>query len=174
MPLAIESPTVADAARLARLKAEAFAETFAEANDADELAAHLARSFAPDLVAEQLADERCDTWWVLDDGSPVGYLKVNRGAAQTEPNLADGLEVEQLYVLRSHQGRGLGGRMLDLADATARAHGLGFVWLGVWEHNVNAISLYRHRGFRVFDEHVFMLGEVAQRDLLMRAELTAG
>ena len=74
----------------------------------------------------------------------VGYLKVNRGSAQTVPNLTEGLEVEQVYVRSSHQGRGLGGRLLDLADETARAHRLGYVWLGVWEHNTKAISLH-HR-----------------------------
>ncbi len=170
--LTIASPTVGDAATLARLKAETFSEAFADANAPEELAVHVSRSFDPDLIAGELADERRDTWWVLDAGIPVGYLKVNRGLAQTVSNLTGGLEVEQVYIRSSHQGLGLGGRLLDLADETARAHVLGYVWLGVWEHNANAISLYRRRGFRVFDEHVFMFGNEAQRDLLMRAELT--
>jgi diamine N-acetyltransferase len=169
--LTISSPAVSDAATLARLKAETFSEAFADANAPEELAAHVARCFAPDLIAGELADERCDTWWVLDADTPVGYIKVNRGSAQTVSDLADGLEVEQVYISGSHQGRGLGGRLLDLAEQTARAHGLGYVWLGVWEHNTNACSLYRRRGFRVFGEHVFMFGSEAQRDLLMRAEL---
>lgn len=169
--LTIASPTLHDAARLARLKAETFSEAFADANAPEELAAHVARSFDPDVIAGQLADARTDTWWVLDAGIPVGYLKVNRGTAQTVSDLTDGLEVEQVYIRRSHQGRGLGRRLLDLADETARGHGLGYVWLGVWEHNTDAISLYRRRGFRVFGEHVFMFGNEAQRDLLMRAEL---
>jgi len=159
---------------LARLKAETFAEAFAEANAAEELAAHIARSYDPGVIAGQLADERCDTWWVLDAGFPVGYLKVNRGSAQTVPNLTDGLEVEQAYVRSSHQSRGLGGRLLDLAEESARAHRLGYVWLGVWEHNTGAIQLYRRRGFVVFGEHIFMFGNEAQRDLLMRADLTPG
>ena len=45
------------------------------------------------------------------------------------------------------------------------------MWLGVWEHNSNAISLYRHRGYEEFDQHVFMFGKQEQRDVLMRLDL---
>ena len=93
---------------------------------------------------------------VLDDGRPVAYLKVNFGTAQTERGLSDGLEVQQLYVLASHHGQGLGGHLLDLAALKARAGGLAFVWLVVWNRNTNAISMYRHRGDREFADHVFM------------------
>jgi hypothetical protein len=44
------------------------------------------------------------------------------------------------------------------------------VWLGLWDQNHNAISLYLHRGFQVFDTHVFMFGAEAQTDLLMRLD----
>ena len=169
-----ERPTVENAAALADLKAATFSEAFAAANDPAELAAHLARTFAVDAIPAQLLDPRCDTTWVLDDGTPVGYLKVNRGTAQTVPGLSDGLEVEQLYVLAGHHGQGLGGRLLDLAADKARQNGLSYLWLGVWEHNTRAISLYRHRGFETFDEHAFMFGEEEQRDLLMRLDLANG
>lgn len=134
------------------------------------LAAHLARAFAVETISAELLDPQCDTTWVLDDGRPVAYLKVNFGTAQTEPGLSDGLEVEKLHVLASHHGQGLGGQLLDLAADKAREHGLAFVWLGVWEHNTNAISMYRHRGYQEFADHVFMVGEDAQRDVLMRLD----
>jgi len=171
MTYRFEHPAVEGAAALAALKADTFSESFAAANDPAQLAAHLARAFPVDAVSAQLVDPRCDTTWVLDDGKPVGYLKVNCGTAQTVPGLSDGLEVEQLYVLASHHGQGLGGQLLDLATEKARERGLTYVWLGVWEHNTNAISLYRHRGYEEFGQHVFMFGEEEQRDVLMRMDL---
>ena len=167
----LEHPAVERAAALAALKADTFSEAFAAANDPAELAAHLARAFAVDAVAAQLLDPRSDTTWVLDDGKPVGYLKVNYGTGQTVPGLSDGLEVEQLYVLASHHGQGLGGQLLDLATEKALERGLTYLWLGVWEHNTKAISLYRHRGYEEFDEHIFRFGEEEQRDVLMRLDL---
>jgi len=167
-----EEPAVESAAALATLKADTFSEAFAAGNDPAALAAHLARAFAVDAVTAQLLDPMCDTTWVLDNGKPVGYLTLNYGTAQTVPGLSDGLEIEQLYVLASHHGQGLGGQLLDLATVKARERGLTYLWLGVWEHNTHAISLYRHRGYERFDQHVFMFGEEEQRDLLMRLDLT--
>ena len=166
-----EQPTVESAAALAALKADTFSETYGAANDPAELAAHLARAFAVKAVSAELLDPECHTTWVLDDGKPVGYVKVNFGTAQTVPGFSDGLEVEQLYVLSSHHGHGLGGQLLDLAAEKARGRGLDYLWLGVWEHNPNAISLYRHRGYEEFDQHVFMFGKEEQRDVLMRLDL---
>ena len=166
-----EQPAVESAAALAALKAETFIEAYFAANDPAEVSAHLARAFAVDAVAAQLLDSRCDTTWVLDDGGPVGYLKVNFATAKSVPGLSDGLEVEQLYVLASNRGQGLGGQLLDLATEKARERGLTYVWLGVWEHNTDAISLYRHRGYEEFDQHVFMFGAEEQRDILMRLDL---
>ncbi len=166
-----EQPAVESAAALAALKADTFSETYGAANDPAELAAHLARAFAVDAVSAELLDPRCDTTWVLDEGKPVGYVKVNYGTAQTVPGFSDGLEVEQVYVLASHHGQGLGGQLLDLATEKARERGLTYLWLGVWEHNTNAISLYRHRGYEEFEQHVFMFGKEEQRDVLMRLDL---
>ncbi|HET7822295.1 MAG TPA: GNAT family N-acetyltransferase [Ornithinibacter sp.] len=171
MTFAFVRPTADDVERLAALKSETFIDTFGADNDPDELAAHVERKFSIPAVAAQLVDPDCETTWVLDQTEPVGYLKLNHRRAQTEPGLEQGLEIEQLYVRRSHHGKGLGGQLLDLAARTARRDGYAFLWLSVWERNGNAIALYRHRGYRVFDEHVFMLGAEAQTDLLMRLDL---
>lgn len=171
MAYVLATPSAGDAEQLAVLKADTFRESFAGGNDPTELAAHIERAFSVDVVTAQLADPDSDTTWILHGSEPVGYLKLNRGRAQTEPGLEAGLELEQLYVRMAHHGRGLGGQLLDLAVDAARRDSYGFVWLGVWEQNHNAISLYRHRGFQVFDKHVFMFGAEPQTDLLMRLDL---
>jgi ribosomal protein S18 acetylase RimI-like enzyme len=166
------TPVPADeAARLAELEASTFVETFGALNDPAEVARHVARAFDPDHIAGQLRDERIELWWVLDDDHPVAFLKLNHGDAQTEPNLQDGLEVEQVYVRSTHHGRGLGRLLLEHAMERARADGLGFVWLGVWEENTNAIAVYERLGFQEFGDHTFLFGSDPQRDILMRLPL---
>jgi diamine N-acetyltransferase len=169
-----DTPTPADAERLAALKADTFSDAFGAENDPAELAAHVERAFSVEAVEAQLSDPDCITTWVLDDADPVGYVKLNRGRAQTVSGLDAGLELEQLYVRTTHHGLGLGGRLMDLAVDAARRESCGFLWLGVWERNENAISLYLHRGFRVIGDHVFMLGGDPQTDLLMRLDLAPG
>lgn len=160
-----------EAARLAELEATTFVETFGHLNDPDEVARHVERAFAVDELARQLRDERVELSWVLDDDLPVAFLKLNRGDAQTEPGLEDGLEVEQVYVRSTHQGLGLGRLLLEHATDRARAQGLGFVWLGVWERNTKGIAVYERLGYQVFGEHTFLFGTDPQRDVLMRLDL---
>jgi len=45
--------------------------------------------------------------------------------------------------------------------------GSDVAWLGVWERNPKAIAFYRKFAFQEVGEHVFQLGNDAQRDLVM-------
>jgi diamine N-acetyltransferase len=166
-------PTRGDAAALAELETTTFVEEFGHQNSAEDMAAHIERAFDQDKIAAQLVDPRCRFFWIVDDGTPVAFLKLNLADAQTEPDLEDGLEVEQLYVRKSHQGTGLGRQLLEHALAHARAQGLPFVWLGVWEHNDRAIAVYERLGFQAFGKHAFFLGDDEQTDVLMRLDLDA-
>jgi ribosomal protein S18 acetylase RimI-like enzyme len=167
-PYVLARPRPDDAARLAHLAAAAFRETYLAANDPGVIDAYVATSLATESYARALADGRSELHWLLLDDEPVGYLTLNLAGAQTEPDLADGLEVEQVYLLAAHQGRGLGRTLVEVALEAARRHRLTHVWLGVWEANENAIGFYRSQGFEAFGAHTFRLGDVEQRDLLMR------
>ena len=53
----------------------------------------------------------------------------------------------------------------------ARQKNAQIIWLGVWENNQKAISFYMKWGFEKFSEHIFMLGNDAQTDWLMKKAL---
>ena len=46
-----------------------------------------------------------------------------------------------------------------------------YIWLGVWEKNLRALSFYRKNGFVAFDKHIFKLGNDIQTDILMKIQL---
>ena len=62
------------------------------------------------------AVEQCETWVVSEDGTPVGYLVL----ADDGPDV---LVLDNVAVLPSHHGRGLGRALLELAEARASARG---------------------------------------------------
>ena len=167
-PYVLARPAPDDAARLAHLAATAFRETYLAANDPDAIEAYVVRGLTTESYARALTDTRCELHWLLRDGEPVGYLKLNLEGAQTEPDLGDGLEIEQVYLLAAHQGHGLGRTLIEVALDAARRHRLPHVWLGVWEANERAIAFYRSQGFEAFGQHTFRLGDEEQVDLLMR------
>ena len=164
----LTTPTPADAVALAALKAATFIEAFGPANDPNELATHVARFFNEDTVRRELQHPASETVWLVEGDRPIAYLKANRSAAHTERGLADGLEVQQIYVRATHQGLGHGRTLLTHAIERARHHELAFAWLSVWNENDAAIAFYRHNGFEAFAERTFYFGDEAQLDVVMR------
>jgi len=43
-----------------------------------------------------------------------------------------------------------------------------YVWLGVWEKNINAIAFYKRLGFYEDGRHPFKMGDELQTDFIMK------
>jgi len=98
----------------------------------------------------------------------LGYMKINFGASQSDLQDFEALELERIYVDSNQLGKGIGQLLLDKAIEIARKAGLIYIWLGVWEHNLNARRFYAKNGFVQFDQHIFTLGNDDQTDLLLK------
>jgi len=169
--LSIEQVTVADAPWLADLAARSFAAAFAEQNDPDDLRAYIEEAFSRERIAHEIETDGSSFFVARIGGEPAGYLKLNRGEAQTERVEGDTLEIERIYVDEAWQGHGVGKALMDFALSRAREAGCEALWLGVWENNFRALEFYRRYGFEQFGEHHFQIGKDLQRDLLLRLPL---
>ncbi len=168
----IRQATASDATRLAELGAETFREAFAADNTPDDLAAHLASSFAPDIQARELADPAVRYAMAEVEGALVGYTQVVLGHTSRGVTAARPVEIRRLYVSRAVYGQGVGAALMTWCLDEARAEGADAIWLGVWERNARAIAFYERWGFRVVGEHEFVLGTDRQRDLVMQREVS--
>ncbi|NLV29020.1 MAG: GNAT family N-acetyltransferase, partial [Erysipelotrichaceae bacterium] len=54
------------------------------------------------------------------------------------------------------------------AIEVCRREQLGYLWLGVWEHNAAAIRFYEKQGFKMCRTHQFTLGADVQTDYIMK------
>jgi len=115
--------------------------------------------FAPKVIAQGLppakAAER-DRWIDKLLASSWNFLAWREerviGHSAMLPNL-DKSDAEYIvFVLPSHQNRGLGTVLTCLALDTARSRGIRKVWLTVERINFAAISLYKKAGFQFCDE----------------------
>lgn len=108
----------------------------------DDLNAHITPQFA-----ERLAHEQADwltTLVALWDGHIVGYASFS--AAREQLGRTDATELCNLYVLRSHQGLGVG---RALVDAVRERIGESDLVLTVFARNEQAQGFYQHVGFRL-------------------------
>lgn len=147
---------------------QTFTETFAEDNTEEAMKKYLEESFNTEKIKSELNNPDSHFYIAWEEDNPVGYLKVNTGKAQTELQDETSLEIERIYVKKSHHGKKVGQLLYDQALETARHLNKSYLWLGVWEENLRALSFYRKNGFVEFDKHIFRLGEEEQTDLMMK------
>ncbi len=153
---------------LQELASKAFLETFSEGNSVKEMNTYLSERFSLRRLFEELSNPLSQFYFVTEHGRRIGYLKVNRGAAQSETMGDEAFELERIYVLNAYFGKGYGQLLLDKAIELAKQYNAQYLWLGVWEHNHRAVSFYKKNGFEVCGDHIFQFGNEAQTDLLMR------
>ncbi|QWT86875.1 GNAT family N-acetyltransferase [Chryseobacterium sp. PCH239] len=150
---------------------QTFSETFAEDNTEEAMKKYLEESFNTEKIKSELNNPDSFFYIAWEEDNPVGYLKVNSGEAQTELQDDTALEIERIYVKKSHHGKKVGQLLYNQALETAEQLGKSYLWLGVWEKNLRALQFYRKNGFIEFDKHIFRLGEEEQTDLMMKKVL---
>ena len=171
LSLQILPATLEDLATLQAIGRKTFEEAFAANNSEENLAAYLEEGFSKQKLEAELRNENSQFYFALQGDEVIGYLKINLGDAQTEKQDPNALEIERIYVLQQYHGKQLGLLLCEQALATAKARKAPYMWLGVWEENPRAIRFYQKLGFVEFGEHIFQLGDDAQRDVLMKKEL---
>jgi ribosomal protein S18 acetylase RimI-like enzyme len=158
-------------AALQQIGLKTFAETFAESNSAENMAKYLEEAYAYEKISAELNDANSFFYFAMLDEKVIGYLKLNMGVSQTELKDNDALEIERIYVLKEFHGKKVGQLLFDKAIQIAKEQHVAYVWLGVWEENKRALQFYTKNGFVEFDQHVFVLGDEAQTDIMMKLEL---
>ena len=164
----ITSLTISDVSILRGIARDTFIETFSEANKAEDMDHYLAENFSEDQLTRELSNPNSFFYVAEVNGHVVGYLKLNTAHAQTEPQAANALEIERIYVLSNYHGNGVGQALYHHAMSVAEDRKASYVWLGVWEHNHRALRFYEKNGFTAFGTHIFQLGNDQQTDILMQ------
>lgn len=169
----IRQASEADLEILCEIGRQTFRETFAESNTEEDMAKSLAEQFSREQILQELLREGSRFFLAEDEqGVCQGYMKLNTGKAQTEPEDPRALEIQRIYLLRQTQGTGLGQALFDEALRQAEQGGHTYLWLGVWEHNLRARRFYERNGLEVFGQHTFVVGDDPQVDLLMKRLLS--
>lgn len=169
--LQIRQAGISDLASLQAIGRKTFEETFADSNSAENMAVYLVDGFSEERLSAELLNENSQFFFALLGDEVLGYLKVNVGDAQSEEQDSSAMEIERIYVLQQYQRKQLGFSLYQQALAIALERKSPYIWLGVWEKNQRAMRFYQKQGFVEFGEHLFVLGDDAQRDVLMKLVL---
>lgn len=160
-----------DAASIAILARDTFVAAFAASNTPGNMALYVDKAFSEDKVRDELGDSAATFFCAEKDGTPAGYAKLYRDAAQVCVTGTRKVELQRIYVAPASIGSGVGLMLLHSCIKMARQEGFETLWLGVWEHNDRAIAFYRNHGFVDVGKQTFWLGTDQQTDRVMQLEL---
>ena len=155
-----------DAGTLARLFSDVFTETFGHLYDPADLEAFLAGHRA-EHWAEQLRDPRFTVRIAEDGGQAVGLAKLGPLKLPVEGPI-DPIELRQLYVAARARGTGVAAGLMSWVLEEAERRGARELYLSVYTDNVRAQRFYARYGFEVVGPCVFMVGNQADADIIIK------
>ena len=172
LPIEIVKVGLADIDELIEISIDTFQETFGGNNTADNMDKYISESRSPQKVERELRTAGAEFYFAKTESDEIiGYLKINTGHAQTEPQPYNYMEIERIYVKKIFHGKKVGQLLYDKALEIAKFQQKAYIWLGVWEENPRAIRFYEKNGFIAFDKHIFKMGTDEQTDIMMKKSL---
>lgn len=156
---------------LQNLAITTFTQAFKTQNKPEDFKAYLAAAFSKEQLLLEINNPNTSFFFIYAQDQLVGYCKLNTLTAQNEFKDTLGMELERIYIVKSHQGKGLGAQVLGFAAQQALQQGKTYLWLGVWEHNPNAIRFYQRHGYTKVGEHPYAIGDDLQTDWILKKTL---
>ena len=168
MEIRIRSCTLNDLSSLVKIAYETYDDTFRSLNTKETIDKYLQEAFNKEKLSDELVNKNSKFFFIYVDNVLAGYLKINDVPAQSDINDPQSIEIERIYIKKAFKGKGLGKLLMNHAIQSAVKMKKKYVWLGVWEKNLDAISFYSQMGFRETGRHSFKMGNELQSDIIMK------
>lgn len=160
-----------DAGRLTEIGRDTFSETFGMLYKHEDLQAYLDDNFTVEKQLAEIEDPNIEIRIAAMRTKTIAYAKLAPVKLPVEHDPATSLELHRLYVRQEGQGVGVGRILLTWAIEQARQRGAKEIYLGVWENNQRAISVYETRNFETVGTYNFDVGGKQDNEVIMRKKL---
>jgi len=160
-----------DASLIADMSRQTFYETFASENSAANMDKFMHSQFNREALIKEVSAKGNFFFLAYDENRAIGYVRMRESRNPQGLENKDAIEIARIYAVTGSIGKGVGSALMQTCIGLAKEKNKEVIWLGVWEKNHRAIEFYKRWGFKKFGTHVFMLGDDAQTDWLMKMEL---
>ena len=171
--ITIRQAKLPDAALIADLSRSTFFDTFSPFNTEENMKLFMDTQFTRGQLMAELLLPLNHFFIAYVDNEVAGYVRLRENNNPPELAGEETLEVARLYAVKEQIGKGVGEALMQLSIDLAMQLNKQTLWLGVWTENARAIKFYHRWGFVKFADHVFMLGNDAQQDWLMKRPVIA-
>ena len=126
-------------------------DTYSKIIPPEELKAYLDYSCSNKKLEEFFKDKFTKGFIAEIDEKPVGWLRINMNQKENK------FYINQLYVLKDHQGKGIGKKLIGIAVDIALKNNFDKIWLGVMSENIPSVNWYKSLGFVFEEEELFKM-----------------
>lgn len=161
-----------DLQELGELSRKTFQQAFNHIYDAATLDSYFNTSFSDSQLLSELYDTNSQFWGAKYQDQWIGYAKIRSSKIPPELSGKAVIELQRMYVLKAHWGKGVAHQLMLTCIEQARQQGFSHLWLGVWGKNDRAISFYKKYGFKKVGTQQFIVTEtLIDEDWVMAKEL---
>jgi ribosomal protein S18 acetylase RimI-like enzyme len=169
--ISIKQATTAEAALIADLSRQTFYDSFAAENTPENMDKFMNEQFTRENLMKEVGAAGNIFLLAYIEDEVVGYTRLRETTNPLLIHNGPAIEIARIYAVQKSIGKGVGSALMQQCVYIARQKDARVIWLGVWEKNEKAIAFYTKWGFEKFSDHVFMLGNDAQTDWLMKKVL---
>jgi len=163
-----------DAEALAHLGRISFCAAFEHLYQREDLDTFLTQSYAPDVVASQIADPKYTHRLAIEPDSEqlAGFIKMAQPSGYGEySDASNPVALVQLYTDPARTGRGIGAALMDWALKFACDANHDAVQLSVWIENFGAQRFYQRYGFQKIADISFWVGQHRDDEFLYELKI---
>ena len=133
----------------------AFKHLFSKNEDLQE---YLDYTYNPIKLKSSIRKENNIYFMALTDGVPVGFAKVKKHSLNPQINCFVQMELQKIYVLPEHQGKGAGVALMHSIIHLVQEMQPDYLWLDTHVSNAKAVSFYEKNGFKKQRKYYFTIG----------------
>ena len=160
-----------DAGLIADISRQTFHDAFASQNTKENMDRFMNEQFTREALMNEVGAEGNIFLLAFINDEVAGYARMREGEKRVEFENRSSIEIARIYAMQNAIGKGIGSALMQKCIDIAGEMKKEIIWLGVWEHNQQAINFYTKWGFKKFGDHIFLLGDDAQTDWLMKREV---
>ena len=142
----LKKATLKDLLELQQVCKHSYSTVFADHWIEDGLTLYLEDQFGKDRLARELVEQTISYYFIQVEGINIGFVKMNYRSDE-ELSASDNCELEKIYILPSHSGKGIGQLVMRALIKYAQKLGKKMMFLCVLDTNKTAIAFYEKIGF---------------------------
>lgn len=106
-------------------------------------------AYSEEKLKMELDDSNVEYYIANENGSSIGYMKLVLTSTLSGYESMNTMEVERIYLFEKVKGRGIGKKLMELAQFKAQELFKDIVFLKAMDTSIDAIEFYKKMGYKI-------------------------